>query len=696
MELERKEAMASFLEESKADVTGEKAGLAEHHLDGLNTPLWIFDIDRSRIAWANRAALDIWQAGSLDELIERDMSGDMSMAVAQRLQQYQEDFLDHDAAFTELWTLYPGGVPTSLDVVFKGYRLEDGRMGMLCEARAQPENTPETLRSAEALLHTSVMISLYDMQGEPLYCNPAARASHLDSTVNVHQRFANQSESGKLMAQLQKSGGCRRSARVRTKKGIRWHEITGRECIDAVTGERAFLFSEIDISDLKDTEKRVRYLADHDVVTGLPNRNYVRSTMPEELKVASEKGRSLSFLIVDLDHFKTVNDTLGHAAGDELLIQVGNKLSELTGDKGTVARFGGDEFLICLQECDDVEKFCSGLLEQFSEETVIENNKFLITLSIGVSRFPEDGQDLSTLLKNADVALYEAKDRGRNTHRRFCVSLRSRIEKQVSLENDLRRAVEEQEFEVYYQPRLDVASNTIVGAEALLRWRHPTRGLLTPGSFISTCEQNGLITEIGEWVLERVGLQQSEFARDGYPIALSVNLSPRQFKSRSLVDSVLSLSDRTGCDPKQIELEITESMLMSSDDTVTDLLCTFKDRGFGIAIDDFGTGYSNLAYIQRYPITSLKIDRSFVSDISNNGAVTQLVLSLTRLLGIKAVAEGVETLEQLEWLRSNKCEEYQGYLYSPAVPADEFRQMLIQPKPVPAKLIPFARERRVG
>ncbi|MEM8837817.1 MAG: EAL domain-containing protein [Pseudomonadota bacterium] len=675
----------------KSKLKPGQPGLTDHHMEGLKTPLWIFDIDHSRVAWANSAALDVWQAETLDELTSRNMGVEMSMAVAQRLRQYQEDFIAHNATFTELWTLYPGGVPTTLDVVFKGYRFEDGRMGMLCEARAQAENTPETLRSAEALLHTSVMISLYDLQGMPLYCNPAARASHIDTTINVRERFVDQAECDDLMAQLHRNSGCRRSVRVRTTKGIRWHEITARDCLDAVTGERAFLFSETDISDLKETEQRVRYLADHDVVTGLPNRNFVRSVMPDQLKAAKKNSENVTFLVLDLDNFKTVNDTLGHAAGDELLINVGNHLNEITGNKGNVARLGGDEFLIWMQgvEDDEIDRFAAELLARFREETVIENRRFLVTLSIGVSRFPEDGRDVSTLLKNADVALYEAKEEGRNTYRRFRVSLRAKIEKQVNLENDLRTAIEEEQFEVYYQPRLDVVTNEIIGGEALLRWRHPTRGLLTPGAFISTCEQTGLINDIGEWVLEQVGIEQNALERAGYPITLSVNISPRQFRSRSLVDSVLSLPDRTGCDPNKIELEITESMLMSDNEDVAKLLSAFKERGYGIAIDDFGTGYSNLAYIQRYPITSLKIDRSFVNDIENNGAVTQMIISLTMLLGIKAVAEGVETEGQREWLHTHKCEEYQGFLYSPAVSADEFRHMLVSAKSEPADLIPF-------
>lgn len=682
----------------EADRNFMRCDIAECHLDGLTTALWVFDIDRSRVVWANKAGLDVWQADSLDELVDRDLGKDMSVTVAQRLRQYQEDFVAHDASFTELWTLYPDGAPTTLDVVFRGYRFEDGRMGMLCEVLKQSDDTPESLRSAEALLHTSVMISLYDTSGEPLYCNPAARASHFDSSVNASRRFVNNSDYDKLIERLNRYGGCRQSVSVRTTDGIRWHEITARECRDAVTGDRAFLFSEIDISDLKETEQRVRYLADHDMLTGLPNRNYVQSRLPIQLKKAARKSEDIAFLIVDLDHFKTINDTLGHAAGDELLIQVANRLKDVAGNKGTVARLGGDEFLICLTNYsgfNQVELFCNSLLDQFRDEVSIENRKFMVTLSIGVSRFPEDGEDLSTLLKNADVALYEAKESGRDAFSRFSVSLRAKIEKQVNLENDLRKALEEEQFEVYYQPRIDTYSNAIVGGEALIRWNHPLRGLLAPNAFISTCEQNGMINEIGEWALTRAALEQQALESDGYPVTISVNLSPRQFDSPSLVTSVLSLQERTGCDPSKIELEITESMLMSDDQSVTDLLFTFKDHGFGIAIDDFGTGYSNLAYIQRYPITSLKIDRCFVSDIENNGAVIRLVMSLCKLLKIKAVAEGVETQEQLEWLRTHDCKEYQGFLHSPAVPADEFRRLLACQRSNRAKLVNF-RQKAAG
>ncbi|MCP5082240.1 MAG: EAL domain-containing protein [Alphaproteobacteria bacterium] len=653
--------------------------VAVQHLDELNTALWVFDIDHSKVTWANKAALSVWNADSLAELASRDMSTDMSVSVAQRLKQYQEDFIASDAAFTEVWTIYPQNVPTTLDVAYKGFRFDDGRMGMLCEARAQRTDTPEGLRSSEALLHTSVMISLYDAGGTPLYRNPAARALQPERGLQLKDRFVNESDHDKLISQVDLHGGCRQSARIQTSKGIRWHEITARECTDAVTGKSALLLSETDITDLKEAEHRARYLADHDTLTGLPNRNYVQSKIPKKLEVAGSIGEKLAFLIIDLDRFKAINDALGHAAGDELLIQVATRLPAITGDAGMVARLGGDEFLICLQDVrsrEQIDAFCEKLVEEFRTRFTVDGREFVSTLSIGVSQFPEDGEDLHTLLKYADVALYEAKEDGRNTHCCFNISLRNKIEEQLTLERDLRAALEQEQFELFYQPRVDTFTNQILGGEALLRWNHPTRGLLAPGCFIEAAEQIGLIIEIGDWVLTQAAIEQHALEREGFPITVSVNISPKQFESSTLFTSVLSLADRTGCNPKRIELEITETTLMSSDSSIIETLSTFKERGFGIAIDDFGTGYSNLAYIQHYPVTSLKIDRSFIANVGTNHAVMKLIMSLCRLLKVKPVAEGVETEEQLAWLQQHGCREFQGFLYSPAVHRNQFRDLL--------------------
>ncbi len=660
-----------------------KTQIADRFLDGLDVALWVFDIDNSCVLWGNAKALEVWAAESIEELASRDMKADMSVSVSQRLRQYQEDFEQGDAAFTELWTLYPNGKPATLRVIYKGYRLDDGRMAMLCEASPELGETPETLRSAEALLHTTVMISLYADNGKPLYQNPAARASNADTGQNAECRFADRSEYRALMQRLRRDGKCRAAARIRTKNGVRWHEITARECSDAVTGGGAILFSEVDVSDLKQSEERVRYLADHDVLTGLPNRNFLQTEAPYRLADAKQAGKTMTLLLLDLDRFKEVNDTLGHAAGDELLIEVARRLQTAAGSNAIVSRLGGDEFIILVDE-DDANSVQGHIgcrvLELFDDKIWVNNNELRVTPSIGMSEYPKNGKDLSSLMINADLALYAAKEAGKNRAEFFSVSLQSKLDDRLELEADLRRAMKEEQFELYYQPKIDVQTELITGAEALIRWHHPEKGLLNPQMFITTCEEIGIISEIGEWVITSVAQKQCELAGKGFPVSLSLNMSPRQFREPRLIDLVLSLARDTGCDPSMIEFEITESILMDEQGPITEYLETFKEIGYGIAIDDFGTGYSNLAYIQKYPISSLKIDRFFVSSLPDNSAITHLIIAMCKMMNLKSVAEGVETEEQLDWLRAQGCSEYQGFLFSPAVAPDEFAALLARQK----------------
>ncbi len=653
--------------------------IASSHIKSLRTAIWVFDIDHSKVVWANEAALKVWGAETLDELKAREMASDMSVSVAQRLKQYQEDFTKSDVSYAEVWTLYPDGNPVTLDVHFKGYHFSDGRIGMLCEAMSQRSETPDGLRSAEALLHTSVMISLYDQNGNVLYSNPAARASLPENVNNLPDRFFHQSDYFNLTGQLQLNGGCQTSTQIKTTRGVRWHEITARECLDAVTGQKAILLSEIDITELKETEQHAQFLADHDTLTGLPNRNFVQKIIPKKLISALEFDEKLAFLLIDVDRFKTVNDTLGHAAGDDLLVQVSARLLDISKNKGMVARLGGDEFLICLsnlQSWDEVDEFCIRLVREFQTIFTISEKELHATLSVGVSRYPEDADNIHELLRFADVAMYEAKKDGRNNYSCFNSRLREKIDGQMTLERDLRGAIEANQFELFYQPRLNSFTNEIVGGEALIRWNHPTRGMLMPNQFIDTAEEMGLINEIGDWVMTQAASEQAYLEQIGFPITVSLNLSPKQFDFTNMLANVLSLQERTGCSPEKIELEITETTLMRNDKFTRDLLATIQDRGFGIAIDDFGTGYSNLAYIQNYPVTSLKIDRSFISNIDKNHAVTQLIVSLCKLLHINAVAEGVETQEQLDWLRRHGCKEYQGFLFSPPINRSAFLQLL--------------------
>lgn len=648
------------------------------HMNRLKTPAWIFDIDRSRVYWANNAALQVWRAKSMEELASRDMGADMSNSVALRLRQYQEDFIRSDVSFAELWTIYPEGQPVTLRVIYSGIRLPDGRMAMFCEGLVDVAKTPETLRSAEALLHTQMMISLYNEAGRPLYQNPAARGTVEVFDGTLADRFADPADFASLHRALVKRGEAREVIRVRTTKGIRWHEITARACRDAVTGEPAFLTSEVDITDLKETESKAAFLAYHDVLTGLPNRTSVLRNFPQMIERARRVDESIGVLFIDLDRFKAINDTLGHSAGDEVLIEVAKRLETIVGSGGMVARLGGDEFLVVLQSKTNIrfEQVATEILAALGAAINVKGRALVVSPSIGLSVYPDNGDSLDTLMKYADLAMYRAKEDGRNCFRYFSKNLQDQVYARVELESEILRAIRLQEFQLYYQPRLSTSTMRIVGAEALIRWIHPEKGLIPPSAFIPVCEETGLIEHIGEWVMMTAAAQQVRWRELGFDLNMSVNLSPRQFRNGDLARKVAECILATGCRPASLEFEITESMIMSKDDRVSNMISELSALGVRLSIDDFGTGYSNLAMLQDFPVDCLKIDRSFISGLAKNRAIADMIVSLAKLMGMKIVAEGVETAEQLTWVRAKGCHEFQGYHFSRPVTAENFEELL--------------------
>lgn len=647
--------------------------------DHLRTPIWVFDIDRARVVAANAAAIALWRASSLDELGARDMGADMSASVRDRLKQYQLDFETTGSHFAEMWTLYPAGVATTVRVLFSPHRLPDGRMAMLCEALGEIHDTPERLRSADALLHTPVMITLYDQDGTPLYRNPAARGSTPPTLRTFAERFLDPEAMRALTRGLETDAAAKTVAQVTTTEGPRWHEVAVRDCRDAVSGRPARLVSETDVTAHKLAEQHIRFLAQHDVLTGLPNRSYLKTEVERRLAAAGAAGERVGLLFVDLDRFKTINDSLGHAHGDRMLVEVARRLTAAVRHGDFVARLGGDEFLVCLKLTPDAprpEAAARRVLAAFDAPIDLGGRELPISASVGLCIFPDDGSDLDTLMRHADLAMYSAKDQGRNRWIAFTPSLKAEAEAQLELESNLRRALEEEEFELFYQPRLSIADDRIVGCEALLRWHHPVRGLILPAAFIPFAEKTGLIDRIGACVLREAMRQQRSWNEAGHDVTVSVNLSARQFRDPRLRASIADMVSETGCRPQQLQIEITESTLVGDDETTAETLRTLADLGFSIAIDDFGTGYSNLATIQRHPIDTLKIDRSFIATLETQPALAELIIGMCHLLDLRTIAEGVETREQLDWLRARNCREYQGYLFSPAIPADAFGDLL--------------------
>lgn len=642
----------------------------------IDTAVWIYDIDHSKIVHANDAACAIWSAASERELCERDFDLDMSSTVRQRLKQYQVDFLETDATFTELWTLYPNGVPTSVMVIYSGYRLKDGRMGMQCEVVGQSDDTPENLRSAEALLHTDVMIMLFSLSGPSLYMNPAARNVIPSLRAQLNDLIVEPADRDRILQDVSDTGDCRTVTKLNTTNGVKWFDVSLRSCSDAATGDPALLMTAIDVSDLKEARDTARHLADRDQLTNLNNRSYLQNHLGwiAESKTAEE----LTVVMFDVDKFKTINDRHGHVAGDVVLRQVAARARAVLPPQHLLARFGGDEFVIIISEKIEDGTFArlmDAIRRAIAKPIQYDQTRLSVTVSMGVAQVKNiNGGAISSedLMRDADIALYASKQNGRDKLTYFNAKMREAVMARDRLERELHAAVEREEFVLHFQPRLDLQTGEINGAEGLVRWEHPEKGTRMPGAFISVCEETGLIDELGLIVLE-LGISQAiEWNSSGKNLNVSLNVSPRQFSDPLFIDCLQEFANRPGFPVGKVELEITESVLIGDHGAIAEKLRLITEMGFEIAIDDFGTGYSNLSYISRFPLTCLKIDKSFISQLPDTGPIVQLILTLGKQIGATVVSEGVETQDQLDWLTEHECEEVQGFLITRALPVDEF------------------------
>ncbi len=441
----------------------------------------------------------------------------------------------------------------------------------------------------------------------------------------------------------------------------------------------------LDITEKKKTDDTLNYLAYYDSLTDLPNRSLFVDRLEQAMKIADRNEQLAAVLFVDLDQFKNVNDSLGHDAGDSLLKDAAERLSNCMRASDTVARWGGDEFCLLLQnvnQIDNVNVVAEKIIASFAEPFYIESKKLFITASVGIILYPLDNNDIKSLLKNADTAMYHAKEKGRNNYQFYNHEMSARLEQRLELEHELRHALERDEFMLLYQPQVNIQQDRIVGIEALIRWQHPDRGMVPPDQFIGIAEETGLIVPIGEWVLEQACKQMRLLRNSGLPaIHVSVNLSVRQLREASLVDKVNQALELSGLEPSMLDLEITESMLMSDMDRVKRTLRELSDLGVSISVDDFGTGHSSLAYLKQFPISTLKIDRSFICDIPHDKddvAITIAIINLAKGLGIRTVAEGVESRDQLDFLKQQKCNLMQGYYFSKPVPYEEIVTLLQQ------------------
>ncbi len=430
-------------------------------------------------------------------------------------------------------------------------------------------------------------------------------------------------------------------------------------------------------------EERLVYQATHDGLTNLPNRAMLQERMQQAIARARRSGVRVAALFIDLDRFKEVNDTLGHRIGDELLREIAERLKRTLRESDFLVRLSGDEFMVVLEQLADLDpprRVATKILEEIRQATNIEGHEIHVSASIGISLFPDDANDVESLLKNSDMAMYRAKELGKNTFQFFSVELAEQGTAMRLLENSLRSALVRKEFEIYYQPKIDIRSGRIIGAEALLRWHHPTRGLVMPGEFVQIAEEAGLMHEIGNWVLDITFAQSRRWQEKGYgKMRLAINLAAVQFRAMHLLDRIKDRLEREKCSPECIEIEITETSMLRDPDGVGNVLRSLRELGLRVAIDDFGTGYSSLSHLKRFPIDTLKIDKTFVADILHDredAAIVSAVIAMARALDLEVIAEGVETEAQRALLAEQGCDAYQGYLFSPALPIEEFDAML--------------------
>jgi diguanylate cyclase (GGDEF)-like protein/PAS domain S-box-containing protein len=438
-----------------------------------------------------------------------------------------------------------------------------------------------------------------------------------------------------------------------------------------------------DVSIARAMAAEMTYSAQHDFLTGLPNRMLLNDRVSQAIVLAPRHSNKVAILFLDLDGFKHINDSLGHPIGDKLLQSIAKRLVDCVRSSDTVSRQGGDEFVVLLSEVhrsEDAAISALRILQAVAEAHPIDQHDLHVTASIGVSVYPDDGQDAETLIKNADTAMYQAKENGRQSYQFFKPAMNVRAVERQSIEENLRRALERQEFALHYQPKINLRTGEISGAEALLRWMHPVRGPVSPAQFIPVAEDCGLILPIGQWVLREACKQARAWADAGLPLAtMAVNISSMEFREDNFIESVFTTLSETGLDPKSLELELTESVLMKRAESAASILETLRARGVHIAVDDFGTGYSSLSYLRKFPIDALKIDQSFVRQITSapdDTTIVTAVISMGRSLKLRVVAEGVETQEELAFLQARLCDEAQGYYFSHPVPPQQFAKLL--------------------
>jgi diguanylate cyclase (GGDEF)-like protein/PAS domain S-box-containing protein len=566
-----------------------------------------------------------------------------------------------------------------------------------------PDGTPDRYKRIESELHklslvvehSPSMVLITDGNGQIEYCNSAfCKCTGYTRTDAIWQRAA-------IWNSETTDSAVYRELWNTLHRGESWEgELLERKkngetfwCLEHVTPMRDeqgaiahYIVISQDITELKNSEETIRRLAFFDPLTHLPNRTLFRERLEQTLQDAKRDKTSFAVIHLDLDRFKNINDSLGHSFGDQVLFSVSQRLRRCLREEDIVARLSGDEFAIILPNLQHpklAEAAATAITQAMNRPFEVAGHDLFVTASLGISLYPTDHAEIDQLIKMADTAMYNAKALGRNQYQYYKKMSRDRTDKQLALETGLRYALERNELEVFYQPKFELASGRCHAAEALLRWRHPEQGMVSPGQFIPIAEETGLIITIGEWVLHQACRQIVKWRSMGLDMSVAVNLSAQQFRQKNLLERIDAIIQETGVDRNRLELEITESAVMGDPQQTAAIMHGMKARGLALSIDDFGTGYSSLSYLQMFPIDILKIDQSFVRGIGTPAGDTRIVkaiIALAHSLELTVVAEGAETLEQIDFLKRHRCDMVQGYFYSPPVPSDALLERL-RPSP---------------
>ncbi len=565
-----------------------------------------------------------------------------------------------------------------------------------CEDISERKSSEEALRLRQRVIESSsngIMITDTSGPGNPIiYVNPAfGRITGYDAQdtlgrsmhfllgedqeqvefMEIHAALHEQREGNAVLRNYRKDGS------------LFWNDLSVSPVLDEAGSVAHFVWVINDVTEREQHEELLEYQANHDALTGLPNRNLLADRITQSLANAHRYDMPVAVLFIDLDNFKFVNDSLGHALGDRMLIIQADRLHKSIRSGDTVARYGGDEFVVVvsnLEKIEDAALVAQHIQELVSRPFTIDGHEFGITCSIGISLYPKDGHDVDSLLKNADAAMYRAKEQSRNSFQFYTSEMNDRVVERMVIERHLRHALELGQLEMHYQPQVELTNGRIIGVEALLRWHSPNLGTVSPSRFIPLAEETGLIVPIGEWVLKTCCEQNKAWQDAGLtPLTISVNISARQLQKKDLSGDIAAILRESGLKPRFLELEIVESMVMKDVESAMVIMTELKSLGIQLAMDDFGTGYSSLSYLKRFPFDRLKIDLSFVRDILSDpesASIARTIIAMAHNLNLRAIAEGVETKEQLEYLRLHGCDEIQGYYVSRPVNAQEFEALL--------------------